>query len=164
MGWRAGLFRGWHWRPRHPDWGKRCLLPLMQAWDVGPGPQAIPKGWGKGRGQGTSSWDSVGRFGRRAQVPDEILLVQGTGGPRARGMNRGTTRLAPCPDSATILLCNLGQVTLPLWASVSSVVSLEDLRSYPVLGFYHFGNKGRKSHASKDRGDGSNTLRLKEEF
>lgn len=43
LGWRAGLFRGWHWRPKHADWGRRCLLPLLQAWDAGPGPPAIPE-------------------------------------------------------------------------------------------------------------------------
>lgn len=50
MGQRAGLFWGWHRRPRHPDWGKGCLLPLLQAEDIGPDLWAIPEGWAVGVG------------------------------------------------------------------------------------------------------------------
>lgn len=50
MGQRAGLFWGWHRRPRHPDWGKGCLLPLLQAEDIGPDLWAVPEGWAVGVG------------------------------------------------------------------------------------------------------------------
>lgn len=59
-----------------------------------------------------------------------------------------------------------GRVAHPLWASVSSAASLGDLRSYPVLGFYPFGDR-RKVSCFKllgKRGDGSNILRLKGGF
>lgn len=51
--------------------GKACLLPLLQAGDVGPGPWALPEGWGEGRAQGTTSWDSKAwqAWGPRESLP-----------------------------------------------------------------------------------------------
>lgn len=54
-------------------------------------------------------------------------------------------RLGPGASLANTSLCALRARHSPSWASVSSAESLGDLRSYPVLGFYPFGDRRKVS-------------------
>ena len=126
----------------------------------------FPRTGARPRGQGPSWWHSVGSSSSRACDPEGYFFAQGTGGSMPQAWREEPHGWVLVPARLPPHCVTSGRVARPLWASVSSAASLGDLRSYPVLGFYPFGDR-RKVSCFKllgKRGDGANILRLKEGF
>lgn len=91
------------------------------------------------RGRAPSWWHSVGSSGSGAYDPEEYFFAQEAPGPQTwREEPHGWVLV---PNLLPPHCVTFGQVARPLWPMVSSAASLGDLRSYPVLGFYLFGDR-----------------------
>lgn len=102
----------------------------------------------------------MGSFVSRAQGAQEAVLAQVAGDTRATSMPRGATCLGPGSNSATISLCDLGQVTLLSGPLFPHAYHLET--SGPIQRWLPSKGGNLMLSASGDKRD--KFLRLKEEF